>query len=43
MEELQRLANQYQLADSDLSMAMAIYMLGFSTYKGFSAHNPSES
>lgn len=43
MDELQSLANQYQLADSDLSMAMAIYMLGFSTYNGFSVHIPSES
>jgi hypothetical protein len=34
--ELKRVAEQMGETDSDLAMAMAIYLLGFSTYEGFS-------
>lgn len=34
-EELFNLSKEYRLDDIDLSFAMAIYMLGFSSYKGF--------
>lgn len=34
-EELQAIANETGMANNDLAMAMAIYMLGFSTYAGF--------
>ena len=34
--ELKRIADQMGESDSDLTMALAIYLLGFSTYKGFS-------
>ncbi len=34
--ELKRIADQMGESDSDLAMALAIYLLGFSTYKGFS-------
>lgn len=34
--ELKRVAGQTGEADGDLAMAMAIYLLGFSTYSGFS-------
>ena len=36
LEELRQLASQIEGTDSNLSMAMAIYLLGFSTYEGFS-------
>jgi hypothetical protein len=36
MAELKRVAEQMGETDSDLAMAMAIYLLGFSTYEGFS-------
>ena len=35
MEELRALASNYDMGSQDLSIAMAIYMLGFSTYAGF--------
>ena len=35
MEELITIANENNLANRDLAIAMAIYMLGFSTYAGF--------
>ena len=35
IEELQSIADESHLKDRDLSYAMAIYMLGFSTYSGF--------
>ena len=38
MTELRNLSSQYQIEEPDLSIAMAVYMLGFSTYNGFSAH-----
>ena len=38
MAELRNLSSQYQIEEPDLSIAMAVYMLGFSTYNGFSAH-----
>ena len=34
-EELQSIANETGLPNKELAMAMAIYMLGFSTYNGF--------
>lgn len=34
-EELQSIANETGIPDKELAMAMAIYMLGFSTYNGF--------
>lgn len=34
--ELKRLAGRIGKADEDIAMAMAIYLLGFSTYLGFS-------
>lgn len=36
IEELQRVAAQIGQVDKELAMAMAIYLLGFSTYTGFS-------
>lgn len=36
LEELRQLAGQIEGVDSNLSMAMAVYLLGFSTYEGFS-------
>jgi hypothetical protein len=36
MAELKRIAEQMGETDSDLAMAMAVYLLGFSTYAGFS-------
>jgi hypothetical protein len=36
MAELKRVAEQMGETDSDLAMAMAIYLLAFSTYEGFS-------
>lgn len=36
IEELGRLSLLYEEQPKDLAMAMAIYMLGFSTYRGFS-------
>ena len=35
IEELQSIADESHLKDRDLAYAMAIYMLGFSTYNGF--------
>lgn len=35
LEELKRVADQTGESDEDLAMAMAIYLLGFSTYAGF--------
>lgn len=35
MEELIAIANENNLENRDLAIAMAIYMLGFSTYSGF--------
>lgn len=35
IEELQAIADESHLKDRDLAYAMAIYMLGFSTYSGF--------
>ena len=35
IQELGNLANLYEGCPEDLSMAMAVYMLGFSTYQGF--------
>lgn len=36
LEELRSLANQIEESDDNLAMAMAVYLLGFSTYEGFS-------
>lgn len=36
MEELRRVAGMTSENDEDIAMAMAIYLLGFSTYSGFS-------
>lgn len=36
LNELRRVAEQMEESDADLAMAMAIYLLGFSTYEGFS-------
>lgn len=38
--ELKRVAGQTGEADEDLAMAMAIYLLGFSTYNGFAKTAP---
>ena len=35
IEELHRVADNINIQDEDLSMLMAMYMLGFSTYNGF--------
>lgn len=35
VQELKNVANLYAEYSEDLAMAMAVYMLGFSTYKGF--------
>ena len=35
LEELKEIANKISFESEELSMAMAVYMLGFSTYKGF--------
>ncbi len=35
-EELRQLANQIEGINGNLAMAMAVYLLGFSTYEGFS-------
>lgn len=40
--ELRNIAKQVGNTDEELSMAMAIYLLGFSTYKGFSENSPFE-
>lgn len=34
-EELQQKARETGISSNDLAIAMSIYMLGFSTYKGF--------
>ena len=36
LAELKRVAGQLGESDEDLAMAMAVYLLGFSTYEGFS-------
>ncbi len=36
VEELQSIARKTEISDDELSMAMAIYLLGFNTYQGFS-------
>ncbi len=36
INELREKAQTYKLPDADLAIAMALYMLGFSTYRGFS-------
>lgn len=41
MEELKAVAKTNKIANQDLSIAMAIYMLGFATYAGF-AENKSD-
>lgn len=41
-EELKAFAEETNIPNHDLAMAMAIYMLGFSTYKGFSSILPPE-
>ena len=35
VDELQKVAEVYDNQSEDLSMAMAVYMLGFNTYMGF--------
>lgn len=35
IDELKALANEQTIESEDLAIAMAIYMLGFGTYKGF--------
>ena len=35
MEELKELSKQYNFESEDLSIAMAVYMLGFGSYNGF--------
>ncbi len=42
-EELQSIANETGIPNKELAMAMAIYMLGFSTYNGFLAMLPPET
>lgn len=37
MDELHSVANTYQIESEDLAIAMAIYLLGFESYKGFSS------
>lgn len=41
LEELGRMADQIGEPDRNLAMAMAVYLLGFSTYKGFSQESGS--
>ena len=36
MSELRRIAHEMNTDDEDLAMALAVYLLGFSTYNGFS-------
>ena len=36
MSELRRIAKQMNTDDEDLAMALSVYLLGFSTYNGFS-------
>ena len=35
IDELRKVASLYDGENSELSMAMAVYMLGFNTYMGF--------
>lgn len=35
IDELRKVASLYSDEDNELSMAMAVYMLGFNTYMGF--------
>ena len=34
-QELKQLSKRFKMRNEDLSIAMAVYMLGFSSYKGF--------
>ena len=36
MSELRRIAQEMDTDDENLAMALAVYLLGFSTYNGFS-------
>lgn len=38
MDELKKLAKENNINDEDISVAMAIYLLGFGSYKGFKAN-----
>ena len=42
IEELEKVASLYNDESGELSMAMAVYMLGFNTYMGFSNKNCDE-
>lgn len=35
IDELKKSAKEFNINDENLSFAMAVYMLGFSTYNGF--------
>lgn len=35
LEELQKIAKEQNIESNDLAIAMAVYMLGFSSYSGF--------
>ena len=35
IDELKKSAKKFNISDENLSFAMAVYMLGFSTYNGF--------
>lgn len=41
VEELKSIAEKMGATDDDLAMAIAVYMLGFSTYKGFNTEQTS--
>lgn len=38
IEELRSLADKQNVDDENLAVAMAVYMLGFGSYKGFLKH-----
>lgn len=42
IDELRKVASLYDGENSELSMAMAVYMLGFNTYMGFGDNIPNE-
>ena len=42
IDELEKVASLYNDESGELSMAMAVYMLGFNTYMGFSNKNCDE-
>lgn len=42
IDELKKVASLYGEEDDELSMAMAVYMLGFNTYLGFREQIPDE-